>query len=75
MKIAERTREIRLQKSQIEVQNSLINEEKNKVIAQQKLLFKENKLQDYHNGFPEKMVVKLSTLLNAPDYLARANKI
>jgi len=40
-----------------------------------KLLFKENKLQDYHNGSPEKMVVKLSTLLNAPDYLARANKI
>ncbi len=38
IKIAERTREIRLQKSQIEVQNKLIEEEKNKVVEQQALL-------------------------------------
>ena len=35
VKIAERTREIRLQKTKIEEQNRLIEEEKNKVLQQQ----------------------------------------
>ncbi len=38
IKIAERTREIRLQKSQIEEQNKLIEEKRNKLVDQQKLL-------------------------------------
>ena len=41
MKIAFRTREILKQKQQIESQNTTINQEKNKVLEQQKLLFKE----------------------------------
>ena len=41
MKIAERTREIRAKNAQIEAQNLVIEEEKNKVIEQQKLLQKE----------------------------------
>ena len=62
MKIAERTREIRLQKSQIEVQNSLINEEKNKVIAQQKLLFKEKEIAEkwLKNALPVQVVKELN---------------
>ena len=38
IKITERTREIRLQKSQIEEQNKLIEEKRNKLVDQQKLL-------------------------------------
>jgi ligand-binding sensor domain-containing protein/class 3 adenylate cyclase/HD superfamily phosphodiesterase len=38
IKIAERTSEIRLQKSQIEEQNKLIEEKRNKLVEQQKLL-------------------------------------
>ena len=38
IKIAERTREIRLQKSQIEEQNKLIEEKRNKLVDQQNLL-------------------------------------
>lgn len=38
IKIAERTREIRLQKSQIEEQNKLIEDKRNKLVEQQKLL-------------------------------------
>ncbi len=38
IKIAERTREIRLQKSQIEEQNKLIEDKRNKLVDQQKLL-------------------------------------
>ena len=62
MKIAERTREIRLQKSQIEIQNSLINEEKNKVIAQQKLLFKEKEIAEkwLKNALPVQVVKELN---------------
>jgi len=41
VKIAERTKEIRLQKTKIEEQKRLLEEEKNKVVEQQALLQRE----------------------------------
>ena len=61
MKIVERTKEIRHQKSQIEIQNSVINEEKNKVIEQQGLLFKEKEIAEkwLKNALPVQVIKEL----------------
>lgn len=61
LKIAERTREIRQQKSQIEEQNRLIEEEKNKVIQQQALLqIEKDKTEKWlNNTLPTEAVIEL----------------
>lgn len=61
LKIAERTREIRQQKSQIEEQNRLIEEEKNKVIQQQALLqIEKDKTEKWlNNTLPAEAVIEL----------------
>ena len=61
LKIAERTREIRQQKSQIELQNKLIEEEKNKVIEQQVLLqVEKDKTEKWlSNTLPAEAVIEL----------------
>lgn len=62
MKIAERTREIRNQKSQIEEQNSRIKEEKDKVIEQQQLIFKEKEIAEkwLKNALPAQVIKELN---------------
>ena len=61
LKIAERTREIRLQKSQIEDQNKLIEAEKNKVLEQQELLqVEKDKVEKWlSNTLPAEAVIEL----------------
>lgn len=61
VKIAERTREIRLQKTKIEEQNRLIEEEKNKVLQQQVLLQaeKDRTEQWLNNTLPSEVVIEL----------------
>jgi class 3 adenylate cyclase len=61
LKIAERTREIRQQKTQIEEQNKLIEEEKNKVIEQQALLqIEKDKTEKWlSNTLPAEAVIEL----------------
>lgn len=61
VKIAERTREIRLQKTKIEEQNRLIEEEKNKVLQQQALLQteKDRTEQWLNNTLPSEVVIEL----------------
>lgn len=61
IKIAQRTREISLQKNQIEEQNKLIEEEKNKVLEQQKLLQEEkDKAEKWLvNALPSEAVIEL----------------
>jgi class 3 adenylate cyclase len=63
IKIAERTREIREQKKQIEIQNEQIQEEKNKVEEQQKLLQLEKDKSDsiLLNILPESSVKELKS--------------
>ena len=61
IKVSERTKEIRLQKSQIEDQNKLIEEEKNKVIEQQRLLqIEKDKTEQWlNNTLPSEAVITL----------------
>lgn len=61
IKIAQRTREIRQQKNQIEEQNKLIEEEKNKVIEQQALLqIEKDKTEKWlNNALPSEAVIEL----------------
>jgi len=61
VKIAERTREIRLQKTKIEEQNRLIEEEKNKVMQQQALLqIEKDKTEQWlNNTLPSEVVIEL----------------
>lgn len=61
VKIAERTKEIRVQKSQIEEQNRLIELEKNKVVEQQRLLQieKDNTEKWLNNTLPTEAVIAL----------------
>ncbi|MFM7299831.1 MAG: adenylate/guanylate cyclase domain-containing protein, partial [Crocinitomicaceae bacterium] len=61
IKISERTKEIRLQKSQIEDQNKLIEDEKNKVVEQQRLLqIEKDKTEQWlNNTLPTEAVITL----------------
>jgi class 3 adenylate cyclase len=61
LKIAERTREIRQQKSQIEEANKLIEAEKNKVLEQQSLLqIEKDKVEKWlNNTLPAEAVIEL----------------
>lgn len=61
IKISERTKEIRLQKSQIEDQNKLIEDEKNKVVEQQRLLqIEKDKTEQWlNNTLPSEAVITL----------------
>ncbi|MFM7467555.1 MAG: adenylate/guanylate cyclase domain-containing protein, partial [Crocinitomicaceae bacterium] len=61
IKISERTKEIRLQKSQIEDQNKLIENEKNKVVEQQRLLqIEKDKTEQWlNNTLPSEAVITL----------------
>lgn len=61
IKIAQRTREIRQQKNQIEEQNKLIEEEKNKVVEQQHLLqIEKDKTEKWlNNALPSEAVIEL----------------
>jgi ligand-binding sensor domain-containing protein/class 3 adenylate cyclase len=61
LKIAERTREIRLQKTQIEDANKLIEAEKNKVLEQQSLLqIEKDKVEKWlNNTLPSEAVIEL----------------
>ncbi|MEN9699863.1 MAG: hypothetical protein RLZZ301_1061 [Bacteroidota bacterium] len=61
VKIAERTREIRLQKTKIEEQKRLLEEEKNKVIEQQSLLQQEKDRTEQWllNTLPSEVVIEL----------------
>jgi hypothetical protein len=61
LKIAQRTREIRQQKSQIEEQNKLIEAEKNKVLEQQELIqIEKDKVEKWlSNTLPAEAVIEL----------------
>jgi class 3 adenylate cyclase len=61
VKIAERTKEIRLQKTKIEEQKRLLEEEKNKVVEQQALLQKEKDRTEQWllNTLPSEVVIEL----------------
>ena len=61
VKISERTKEIRLQKTQIEDQNKLIEDEKNKVVEQQRLLqIEKDKTEQWlNNTLPSEAVITL----------------
>jgi len=61
VKIAKRTKEIRDQKTQIEIQNELIKEEKNKVVEQQGLLMKEKEKAEQwlKNALPLEVIKEL----------------
>lgn len=61
LKIAERTREIRFQKAQIEEANKLIEAEKNKVLEQQSLLqIEKDKVEKWlNNTLPSEAVIEL----------------
>ena len=61
VKIAERTKEIRLQKTKIEEQKRLLEEEKNKVLEQQSLLqIEKDKTEQWLlNTLPSQVVIEL----------------